>query len=157
MILTNYINTVNALKVAEARYESLKLRREALEQRYCGVHAIRYDGDGTKNQPSNRDNILEYVIAITTPQTSTGMSIDDELGELADEIAELTDTVRKMQYYIKNLQGIEYELYTAMMIDGMRPAEAVQMVAENNYMSEANIWKTYYPQVRSVMKKTAKE
>lgn len=154
--IRNYTSTLLEFKIAKARLDYLLLKREELEVRYCGVKGISYDNIGTKNQPSDRDGLLEFVIAITTPDPNTGLSLDDEIEEKSQEVVNLYQTLTKMTKAITQLQDIEAQLYRAIVIDGKQVSQAVKDVAEASYVSESSIWHNYYPNIKEELRKVGK-
>lgn len=151
--IRNYTTTLLEFKIAKARLDYLLLRREELEVRYCGVKGISYDNTGAKNQPSNKDNLLEFVIAITTPDPKSGLSLDDEIEEKSHEVVNLYKTLSQMTKAITQLKDIEAQLYRLIVIDGYSVSRAVTTTAEKNYMSEQNIYARYYPKIKEEIKK----
>ncbi len=154
--IRNYTSTLLEFKIAKARLDYLLLRREELEVKYCGVKGISYETI-TKNMPSDRDGLLEFVIAITTPDPKTGLSLDDEIEEKSHEVANLYQTLTKMTKAISLLTDIEAQLYRAIVIDGKQVSQAVKDVAEACYMAESNIWNRYYPRIKGELVKLMKE
>lgn len=154
--IRNYTSTLLEFKIAKARLDYLLLRREELEVKYCGVKGISYDNIGAKNQPSDRDGLLEFIIAITTPDPNTGMSLDDEIEEKSQEVVNLYQTLTKMTKALTLLTDIEAQLYRAIVIDGKQVSQAVKDVAEANYMAESNVWNRYYPNIKPELVKLKK-
>ena len=58
-----------------------------------------------------------------------------------------------MSVAITRLTDIESRLYCSIVIDGLSPTAAVAKVAESEHMSEINIWKNYYPNIRDELRK----
>lgn len=154
--IRNYTSTLLEFKIAKARLDYLLLKREELEVKYCGVKGISYDNIGTKNQPSDRDGLLEFVIAITTPDPNTGMSLDDEIEEKSQEVVNLYQTLTKMTKALTQLQDIEAQLYRAIVIDGKKVSQAVKDVAEANYIGERQIYRTSLKNIQNELEKVQK-
>lgn len=60
-----------------------------------------------------------------------------------------TNSIKKN---ISDLKGIEYELYTEIVINGLNVSKAVEKVAEKNEKDVSTIWKNYYPKVKTFIK-----
>lgn len=150
--IRNYTSTLLEFKIAKARLDYLLLRREELEVKYCGVKGISYESIGAKNMPSDRDGLLEFVIAITTPDPKTGLSLDDEIEEKSHEVVELYEALAKMTKAMAELKEIEAQLYRAIVIDGKKVSHAVIDVAEANYMTERAVW-YYLPKIKEELEK----
>lgn len=150
--IRNYTSTLMEFKITKARLDYLLLRREELEVKYCGVKGVSYEGLGVKNQPSGRDGLLEFVIAITTPDPTTGLSLDDEIEEKSHEVVSLYETLAKMTKAMAELKEIEAQLYRQIVIEGKKVSRAVVDVAEANYMTERAVW-YYLPKIKDELEK----
>ncbi len=145
--IRNYTNTLLELRSCEERYHLLSQRREVYYVKYLGVKSPNYEGVGGKKNWAV-DGMSIFLELVTTKNPETGMSLDDELEKLSNEIAELTKILKDMGKSLKSMQGIEYQLYCLIVIDGMATSEAVKYTAEKNYMSERNVWDRYYPKIK---------
>lgn len=147
MIIRNYTNTLLELRSCETRYRHLQEKREVYYVKYLGVRSPSYDGvGGQKNWTV--DGMSIFLELVTTKNPKTGLSLDEEMEKLSKEISELTTVLKEMGQYLKNMKGIEYQLYYRIVVDGKSTSEAVRTIAENNYMSERNVWRNYYPKIR---------
>ncbi len=154
--IRNYTTTLLEFKIAKARLDYLLLRREELEVKYCGIKGFTYDNIGGQNMPDGRDKMMEFIIAITTPDPDTGLSLDDEIEEKTHEVLMLYDTLTVMTKTIRQLRDIEAQLYRAIVIDGQPVSQAVVSVAEANYMTDRNVWNRYYPRIKEDLTKLMK-
>lgn len=60
--------------------------------------------------------------------------------------------INSIKKNMSNLKGIEYELYTEIVINGLNASKAVEKVAEKNEKDVSTIWKNYYPNVKKIIK-----
>lgn len=86
------------------------------------------------------------LISRVNPQT--GMSLDEELEMLARQIAELNTVLKRIRAALRKMEGLEFQLYVAIVIDGKTVTEAVQEVAEQNYISEQAVWRYHLPKIK---------
>ena len=151
--LKNYTTTFLEYKVAKARLDYLQQKREELEVRYCGVKGINYESTGAVNQPSGNDKLMKFIIAVTTPNEETGLSLDDEIEIAGKELLSLQETLSTMARTIYRLTDIEAQLYREIVIGGKKVNRAIKDVAERNYMSETNVYVRYYSNIKEDIKK----
>ena len=147
MIIRNYTNTLLELRSCEARYKYLSERREVYYVKYLGIKSPTYDSvGGHKNWAVDGMSIFLDLVSRKDPKT--GLSLDEELEKVAEEITALTKILKEMALYLRQMEGIEYQLYYRIVIDGLSKSEAVRRIAEENYMTERNVWSTYYPRIK---------
>lgn len=146
--IRNYTDTLIEFKIAKARLDYLLLKREELEVRYCGAKAISYQSIGEANEPSMKDNMMEFIIAITTPDENTGLSLDEEIEEKSCEVLKLYDTLSLMTKALSQLKDIEGQLYYKIVVEGQKVSNAIKQVSEEKFMSEQNIYARYYPNIK---------
>lgn len=145
MILKNYRDTVAELNAATYRLKYLKDRKEQLLQ-MAFPKSTNYGNDvhGTGDGKSGQER---YVMAITTPD-DTGRSLDQKIEELEAEVAKLQSILNYMDGVLAKLDGIEYKLFEAIVVDGLQPSKAVVVIAERYYTSESNVWHNIYPKIK---------
>ena len=154
--IRDYTSTLLEFKICKARLDYLLLKREELEVRYCGVKGMTITDTGVHNQPSGADGLMKFVIAITTPDPKTGLSLDDEIEQKTNEVVTLYQTLSRMARALSQLTDIEAQLYRKIVVDGLKTSEAVRQVARDNYMSEQNIYARYYPSIKEEIYKLKK-
>lgn len=97
-----------------------------------------------------------FLDLVTKRNPKTGLSLDEEIEKLTGEMSSLSKLLKDMGKNLKRMKGIEYQLYSTVVIDGLQITKAVQRVAEDNFMSEQNIWQTYYPRIKEELTKLEK-
>lgn len=65
---------------------------------------------------------------------------------------ELTTTLDKMEDTLKELKGMEQELFYQIAVKGINVTKAVDNVAFTYDVDPSTIWKTYYPKVKKYLK-----
>lgn len=151
-ILRNYTNTLLDLRSCEQRYSYLREKREVYYVKYLGVKSPNYEGLGVQKN-WGVDGMSIFLDLVTKKNARTGMSLDDEIDKLIKEMATLSRVLSDMGKNLRRMKGIEYQLYSAVVIDGLNISRAVRKVAEDNFMSEQNVWRTYYPKIKDELKR----
>lgn len=150
--LRNYNNTVQELKIARKRLKVLKAKKEELFLRICypkGWHSN--DGSGAKSTSIPLSASEKFANIVNEPNDITGLSLNDEIEMTERDVKDLQSTIDEMNEILRNLDGIEYEIYTKIIVDGLKPTQAVQHVAQDHFMSEDNVWRTYYSKVKQYL------
>lgn len=62
--------------------------------------------------------------------------------------AELKEKLKAMDMELRQLKGIEYELFYQIIVQGMNITKAIDKVAFDNDKEVSTIWKNYYPKVK---------
>lgn len=151
-ILRNYTNTLLDLRSCEQRYLYLREKREVYYVRYLGAKSPNFEGLGVQKN-WGVDGMSVFLDLVTKKNGRTGLSLDDEIEKLLTEMATLSKVLADMGKNLRRMKGIEYQLYSAVVIDNLNISRAVQKVAEDNFMSEQNIWATYYPRIKEELKR----
>jgi len=154
-ILRNYTNTLLDLRSCEQRYQYLREKREVYYVKYLGRKSPNYEGLGVSRN-WGIDGMSVFLDLVTKRNPKTGLSLDEEIEKLTSEMSSLSKLLKDMGKNLKRMKGIEYQLYSTVVIDGLQITKAVQRVAEDNFMSEQNIWQTYYPRIKEELTKLEK-
>lgn len=153
-VLRSYNNTIQELKLIQKRLEVLEAKKEELFYRICypqGWHTD--DGSGSKSTSIPSSVTEKFASLCNEVNERTGLSLNDEINVCKHEIERLKKLVDEMNTILKNLDGIEYEIYAKIVVDGLKPTRAVQHVAQDHFMSEDNVWRTYYSKVKQYLVK----
>ena len=137
----NTIKTLNnsklELEVAKQRLEVLLTRKSMLYKTFeCNTAVGMRDFN-------NACDMIDY---------NSGISLNDDITMQYTLIDKLGKIVNLMEATINQLKGVEYELYTLIVVNGVNISKAVEKVAEHNYMEPSNIWKVYYPRIKHYIK-----
>lgn len=150
--IINYNNTLCELNSAKIRLNLLMDRKEAL---YCKYFPM--------NKPTNsehvsgghtiKDPMSQYVAELTKINESTGKSLDQEINEQRNEVNKLEYVLRLMDNSVKELEGLEAELYKHIIFDGMNISKAISKTAENNYVDDRTMWRIYHKNIKEYINK----
>lgn len=146
--LRNYTNTKKELHIAEQRLQALYRRKDELYQRLCVPKGWQISEGGGVSSKMPQSNVEKFVVACNTPSEATGTSLNDEIEEREQEVAVLRSLCKSMENALLELTGIEANLYALIVVSGKTPTEAVREVAEMQYISETNVWHTYYRRIK---------
>lgn len=146
--LRNYTNTRKELQLAEKRLDILRNRKEELYNRLVMPKGWQMSDGGGVSTKEPESNTEKYVLACNTPSEATGMSLNEEIAHVEQEIYYLRKVCEMMEETLEQLTGIEATLYSLIIIGGKAPTDAVREVADMQYMTEDNIWHTYYRKIK---------
>ena len=146
--LRNYTNTRKELQLAEKRLELLHNRKEELYNRLVMPKGWQLSDGGGVSIREAESNTEKYVLACNTPSEATGMSLNEEIAHVEQEVYMLRRMCGMMEDTLEQLTGIEATLYSLIIIAGKSPTVAVREVADMQYMTEDNIWHTYYKKIK---------
>lgn len=154
--IKNYNNTLIDLHTAEQRLKVLQERKESLFWRICGSKGWVIQEGGKVSSKASKSSTEAFVEMINTPSLETGYSLNQEIEMAEEEVRILKAVLEVMAKGFTELKGIENNLYCSIVLDGLRPTEAVRKIAEDNFMTEDNVWRTYYPRVKELLRKIRK-
>lgn len=149
--LRNYTNTRKELHIAEQRLNALYQRKDELYQKLCVPKGWQVSEGGGVSTKLPQSGVEKFVTLCNTPSEATGTSLNDEIEEREQEVAVLRNLCRTMENTLQGLQGIEANLYSLIVVGGKTPTEAVREIAEMQYLSEPNVWHTYYRRIKKYL------
>lgn len=65
----------------------------------------------------------------------------------------LNNILEQIEEKLKELKGIERELFYEIIVKGLNVTKAVDKIAFKYDMDSSNIWKNYYPKIKEEIKK----
>lgn len=148
--IKTYSDTKNELKIVQARIRLLNDKKSELMYKYCGVHSISFDKEGGGGTPSNNSPVVAYLEAVETRKQENGLSIQEELENLAEREKTLSSVISDMESALYLLKGLEYKIYYQIIVKGKEINEAIEYVAQENYISERTAWR-YYKNVKKYL------
>lgn len=152
--LCSYYNTQSEKNILQCRYDLLEERVEYLQQKYLGVHAIRYDKiASTSGTPP--DKVLLYMEAVEK-KNNEGVSILEEMKQLKSHISVYNKALAEMERQIKQINGVSEKLYSMIVFEQIKPTEAVSAIANSEFMNERQVWR-YYSEIKPFIPKKPKK
>lgn len=146
-----YINTKNELKIAEIRLKWLYEKKEVLEVKYLGIKSKPMGEMPTTHNVSNDSTVIAFIYEYEDKKQKNGLSIKEEITSLELTVNSLKSSVEKMEKALREMQGIEYQLFYLIKVEGKRPKRAVNLVTDSSGLSEATIWR-YYGKMKECLK-----
>ena len=149
--LKTYVNTKYECKILEYRLQWLLERKEVLEVKYLGSKSKPMGEMPTTHNVSNDSSVIAFIYEYEEKKQRNGLSIKEEITALTSEINSLKMSLEKMEKALREMEGIEYQLFYIIKVEGKKPKKAVYTVSENSGMSLATIWR-YYAKMKESLK-----
>ncbi len=146
-----YINTKSELRVAELRLNWLYEKKEVLEVKYLGIKSKPLGEMPSNHNVSNDSSVIAFIYEYEDKKQKNGLSIKEEITALELTVNSLKSSVEKMEKALREMEGLEYQLFYLIKVEGKRPKRAVNIVSESSGLSEATIWR-YYAKMKESLK-----
>ena len=150
--IINYNNTLCERNIIKTRLNLLMDRKEAIYCKYFPmnkpINSEHVDGGHTIKDP-----MTLYVEELTRINEETGKSLDQEISEQRNELNKLEYYIRLMENTIKELKGMEAELYRFIVFENMKISKAIEKTAEKNYVDDRTIWRIYHKTIKEHINK----
>lgn len=150
--IINYNNTLCELSILKTRLDLLMDRKENLYCKYFPMNK-QLTSENVSGGHTIKDPMSLYVEELTRINSETGKSLDQEINEQRNEVNKLEYYLHLMDNTIKELKGIESELYRYIVFDGMNISKAVSKTAEKNFVDDRTIWRTYHKNIKEHINK----
>ena len=76
-------------------------------------------------------------------------TINLEINNLIETIDTQNKIIIQIKKDLSELKGIEYNLYTKIIVDGFNISKAIEKVAQEEEKDISTIWKNYYPKIKN--------
>ena len=146
-----YINTKSELRIAEIRLNWLYEKKEILEVKYLGIKSKPLGEMPSNHNVSNDSSVVAFIYEYEDKKQKNGLSIKEEITALELTVNSLKTSLDKMERALREMEGIEYQLFYLIKVEGKKPKKAVYLVTESSGMSEATIWR-YYAKMKESLK-----
>lgn len=146
-----YVNTKAELKIIEIRLTSLENKAEELAAKYLGIRMAPLFSETYQHYPTNESTVIAFIYEYEDKKQKNGLSIKEEINLLKTEQKRLRESLARMEKALREMEGIEYQLFYLIKVEGKRPKRAVNLVTESSRMSEATIWR-YYAKMKESLK-----
>ena len=153
--IRTYTNTRCELEMAKARLGLLLDRKEQLYCKYFPV-TQRIKEDIVSGGDHNNDKMDRYLHELHDVDIGTGKSLAGEIEYQRDVVDKFNRYLADMTETLNKMAGIEYALYCAIVVKGMRISRAVEYIAEEYNKDTQTIWKCYYPKIKKDVKRLIK-
>lgn len=162
--LKSYNNTYHAYCIEKLELQRLEDQKEQIRSKYfktsqASPKTIRFKKYNPKTKlveevvgvdetfylktfGNYEDNYVAYMSELENDNILQNIEIQK------NRVQRLKYYLNKMQYHLSKLEGIEYELFYAIVYDNLSVSKAVEQIATKNYFSQKHIWEHYYPKIK---------
>lgn len=157
--IITYNNAKKELEIAEIELQSLLDKKDLLYSKYFKITST-ISNVSSKNS-SYRDKFQQFMIEYTKIDKDKGMSLEQEIKYQKELVNKLQYRLDQMTVRLVELQGIEYELYSQIVVkstsSGKRSiSKAVEKTAELYNVSEKTVWRCYNEKIKKILKMSVK-
>lgn len=147
----SYVNTKNELRVVELRLNWLLEKKEVLEVKYLGIKSKPLGEMPSQHNPTNDSTVIAFIYEYEERKQKNGLSIKEEINLLQNEQKRLRESLAQMERALREMEGLEYQLFYIIKVEGKRPKRAVNLVSENSGLSLRTVWR-YYAKMKESLK-----
>ena len=148
--IITYNNTKRELEIAQIRLDNLLNKKSLLYSKYFNITSKQTEI--AIQALSYKDKYAQFMIEYTKVNSETGMSLEQELKEQKNIVDELTETIDKMTNNLLQLQGLEYELYSQIVVKKNSISKAVEKTAEIYDVGISTVWRCYNKKIKKIIK-----
>lgn len=98
---------------------------------------------------SNTKNELEIALNRLDIIKDNKENLEVEKNLLENYVEKLKKCILEIEKNLKELTGIEYQLYYEVVVNGLNVTKAVDKVAYKYDKDVSTLWKSYYPNVKA--------
>lgn len=139
------MNVFQAYSNTKAECDVLKLRLELMRERETKIE----DMYALPNY--SPVDIEKYISESGRRTNDTQRTVYEEISMLEKDISKYELALKGMEESLVMMQGIEYDLYKAIVIDGMKPSVAVEKVSNQCGKSESTLWRNAYKKIKTFL------
>lgn len=150
-----YTDTIVEYNMCLMRLKLLVEKREELYTKYLGVKSPNLDKIGTQSSFSGNDKVIAYLNEYEAPKGDKP-SLKEQIEKLQYEKQQLEVVIKDMQNQLAKVSGVEGRLFYLIAVEQHQIRKAIEKVADEFYMTEANVWKTYYKNIKEEVRKLRK-
>lgn len=166
--LKSYNNTYHAYCIEKLELQRLEDQKEQIRSKYFKSNistpkVTTVNIYNSKTQTTKKKEILEdenfYIRGFGNYEDNYAAYMDElennnilqNIEIQKNKVQRLKYYLNKMEYHLSQLKGIEYELFYSIIYDNLNISQAVEQVAEKHLLSARNIYKSYYPNIKSII------
>lgn len=148
--IITYNNTKHELEIEQIRLDNLLDKKALLHSKYFSVTSK--PSETGIQSGSFKDKYAQFMIEFTKINKDTGMSLEQELMGQKSTVNKLTKILDKMTDNLLQLQGLEYELYSQIVVKHNNITKAVAKTAEIYDCSLGTVWNCYNKKIKKLLK-----
>lgn len=150
--IKTYTDTKCELDIAKTRLSKLMDDKERLYCKYFPLTPT-LKKDVVTGGEENKDKMADYVHELHEIDYGTGKSLAQEIAYQRDIVDRLQSYLNLMSDSLKQMSGIEYQLFYAIAYKGIPVSKAVDTVAELNNLDTRTVWRNHYKKIKKYVKK----
>ena len=147
-VIVCYDNTRHSLEIIKEELKILLERKDKIYSKYFSKSGM---SQLNKNKMI-KDKMALYIHECTKINPKTGKSLDMEIEEVQNEVDKLEDHLRVMTKNLLKMNGIEYDIYSRIVLKNQKITKAIEEVAENFDKSERYVWDIYNKKIKKFLK-----
>lgn len=151
-----FTDTKIEYELAMKRLSILEERKMEIWQRYFGVKSPRWDKIGAQGSRDDSDKMVRYLEEINR-STGKSLSLEQEIAKIRNEADRLEKVLKEMTKRLRKTDTIEGKMYYLIVVERQSVSKAIKHLSETEFMSEKNLWKTYYPKIKEDVRKLRKK
>lgn len=148
--IVTYNNTKHELEIEQIRLDNLLDKKALLHSKYFSITS-KPSETGIQGG-SFKDKYAQFMIEYTKINKDTGMSLEQELIEQKNIVSELSKVLDSMTNNLLQLQGLEYELYSQIVVKRNSITKAVEKTAEIYGVDVSTVWRCYNKKIKKIIK-----
>lgn len=148
--IITYNNTKHELEIEQIRLDNLLDKKALLHSKYFSVTSK--PSETGIQSGSFKDKYAQFMIEFTKINKDTGMSLEQELMGQKSTVNKLTKILDKMTDNLLQLQGLEYELYSQIVVKRNNITKAVEKTAEIYGVDVSTVWRCYNKKIKKIIK-----
>ena len=142
-VLVTYSECQVEYQVLSTRYNYLMNKKAEISQMLLGIHSPSLEKIGGSNPSELGHKVILFNEEINVKKQPNGKTINEEMMDLEKKMDRLVEIMKEIESVISRIRGIEAQLFYQIMINGLKPTEAVEKVARENYISQETAWRKY--------------
>lgn len=151
--LHTYTNTLCSLKIAQSRLNLLLDEKSRIYTKYFPI-SPNIENERVQGGDISADKkMTAYLSELLEKDYGTGKSLEEEITEQQGQVKKYQQHVDIMTTSLKEMKGIEHNLYYEIVVNGNSVSKAIRIVAERYNLEEQTIWKNYYRKIKKDIKK----
>lgn len=152
--IITYNNTKKELDIEKERLEMLLDKKALLHSKYFKLTSAISEMGGHTDNSASSNAMTNYLIELNKVDKNTGRSLVQEIVEAQTNVIKLNAHLNKMTKNLIEMHGIEYELYSQIVVKGDNVTKAVEKVAEiyQDKVSIRTVWNIYNKKIKKFLK-----
>lgn len=155
--IQTYNNLKHELEIEKSELSILLDKKDELHSKYFKITST--PGTEISKNHSMSDKFANYMIELTK-NTDNSPSLQESIEKQSKIVEKLEKSLNDMTTNLVNLQGIEYELYSQIIVkngnlkSGQRPSitSAVERTAEIYNVNVRTVWRVYNKKIKNLLK-----